>query len=244
MVAERLISRTYPLRGSPLLVHGGLIEVGRSTIIEYVLSTDFQAKEHTRSKTSKFPLVAYIYCNSDLQHEQTPRALMRSILRQFIHIMLDHGENWIREPAAKEVSPSSSLESCANFLKTHLLPRNPQPIIIIDGVDELSTSREGEENRRPLIDQLLQLPIRLLITGTNVLRETFKQKRILEIHIRPVESDVRAFIEAKIEESGKLSGYPQAQSLVDAIVENMWNLLPEKYVYCNSIFTDVRYLPV
>lgn len=144
--------------------------------------------------------------------------------------MLERGETWIRDPAKKAISASTSLEDCFSFFKTHLQHRSSQPIVIIDAVDELSTNKEGDENRRPLIDKLLQLPIRLLITGTSVLRGSLKQRKILEIHVKPSESDVSAFVMTKILESGKLLDYAEADALINAIVDNMWKLLPEKYV--------------
>jgi hypothetical protein len=73
--------------------------------------------------------VAYVYCDSDRQQEQTSQALIRSIVRQLVEQMVQNNEVAIREPAGK-ISRSPSLEDSIDFLKKHVLLRTMKELII------------------------------------------------------------------------------------------------------------------
>lgn len=202
-------------------------------MIDYLTSITFQSSRDS-------PLVAYIYCKRGLQTEQTPTGLIRNIIRQLVEqTILQRSDYKVRDLVGKKFPRSSySFQAYVDFLKLllELLPSpGRQPILVIDAVNELLTNKLGANNRQPLLDALLALPVRVFITGNeNMEQDTLsKATKVYRIRIAPVRSDVSRYIRYQIASSGQLKGYSTDDDTpnedVDRITASLWGKYSDKY---------------
>jgi hypothetical protein len=67
-----------------------------------------------------------------------------------------------------------------------------------------------------------------------MIRGLLGTKKVIELEVKPVESDVRKYMTAKLQTSGKLSrAYPEdvdRQEFMETIVQKVWASIPEKYL--------------
>jgi len=108
-----------------------------------------------------------------------------------------------------------------------------QPILVIDAVNELLTNKLGANNRQPLLDAILALPLRIILTGNETIsdRATGKAAKVYKLTIRPVEADISRYIRYKIANSGQLEDYSGDDTPnvdVDRIIRSLWAKYSDK----------------
>lgn len=143
--------------------------------------------------------VAYVYCHSEHQEEQTPTNMLRSILRQLV---------WNKSPLPKEVrelhdahntriGSQPQLAKIALVLKS-VIASNARTFIVIDALDEC---QNNDSSRDILLSELLALQE---ATGLNVFATSRHQEVEANFNgsliqeISATTTDIEIYLEEKI----------------------------------------------
>jgi hypothetical protein len=169
--------------------------------------------------------IAFIYCSYKEQMDQNLTNLVASLLQQLVQrhsVIPNKVRSLYEQHISKRTRPT--LAECYELLRSELTSCS-RAFIVVDALDECN---ETNGTRSRLIAELLSLPptAYLLVTSRHVLsiEDTLNQSSRLEI--RASDTDVRIYLENRIQEKSRLKRHVQADPslrnpIIDTIVEKV-----------------------
>ena len=169
--------------------------------------------------------IAFIYCSYKEQMDQNVTNLIASLLQQLVQrhsIVPNKVRSLYEQHVGKRTRPTFA--ECSELLRSELTGCS-RAFIIVDALDECN---EINGTRNGLIAELLSLPpnANLLVTSRHVLSIEDKLNQSPPLEIRASDTDVRIYLEDRIQKESRLKRHVQADpnlrnSIVDTIVKKV-----------------------
>ena len=169
--------------------------------------------------------IAFIYCSYKEQTDQNVTNLIASLLQQLIQrhsVVPNKVRSFYEQHISKRTRPTFA--ECCELLRSELTGCS-RAFIIVDALDECN---EINGTRSGLIAELLNLPptAYLLVTSRHVLSIEDKLNQSPRLEIRASDTDVRIYLEDRIQKESRLKRHVQADpslrnSIIDTIVEKV-----------------------
>lgn len=160
--------------------------------------------------------LAYLYCDFTNQREHTIVGLISSLARQLVESRGHLSPNpLMREANAFYQKFQGRLPGLMDFkqLLKDLVGHLDKTFVVIDALDECAEfDEDGGSNRETLINVLLSLPVRLLVTSRHysTIEILFKDAKTLEISPDP--DDIKSYVHWRIFD--RHYGSPMLASLI------------------------------
>jgi Cdc6-like AAA superfamily ATPase len=182
--------------------------------------------------------VAYIYCSYKEQERQTDANLIASLLQQLVQrnpFIPDEISSLYHHHIKKQTRPT--LGEWSKLLESEIR-RLSKVFIVIDALDECS-----DATRESFLAEIRKLSsIHLLITSRHIstIEREFEKKASVEI--RASDSDVRRYLEGRIEKECRLARHVKAdptlkETIINTIVENSKGMFLLAQLHMDSLTT-------
>jgi hypothetical protein len=181
--------------------------VSSSRIIDY-FNSHFGVKA---SGTQRWAGVAWNYCRFDQADKQSVESLVQGLIRQLCDATYrdePRDIGWLLKLLQKlrNTNSTSELNLCFPFLSDFAKSRaqdNRKTTIIIDALDEFPKEDSQNATRDYLIEQLLKLPVRVLITSRDIPDIKGKFLDASQIIIHPRAQDIQDYVHWRIYDEKK-----------------------------------------
>ncbi|KAL1988820.1 hypothetical protein VTN96DRAFT_7704 [Rasamsonia emersonii] len=186
--------------------------------------------------------LAYLYCDFTNQREHTIVGLISSLARQLVESRGHLSPNpLMREANAFYQKFQGRLPGLMDFkqLLKDLVGHLDKTFVVIDALDECAEfDEDGGSNRETLINVLLSLPVRLLVTSRHysTIEILFKDAKTLEISPDP--DDIKSYVHWRIFD--RHYGSPMLASLIQDSPSLQDTITETVFDKCSKIFNLAR----
>lgn len=173
--------------------------------------------------------LAFIYCNYKERASQTTANLVASFLQQLVQrrpVIPSKIRTLYEQHLRKKTKPI--LAEYSELLHAELTGCS-RAFLIVDALDECD---EVRGTRSDLMAELLRLPSNtyLMVTSREIPSIEVEPNQFCRLEIRATETDVRAYLEGRIERESRLKRHVQADpvlgtTILDTIVKKVQGML-------------------